>query len=132
MTTPITIVRTLPAEPAAVFRAWTSGDTLVEPVTAVAMDPVAGGAILLTTAPSDGDEAGRLDGRFLVVEADRRLRYTWRWRGAVEETLIDVAFHPAGEATVVEVTHAGFLDDRSRQIHLDGWVAYLDALPAFL
>lgn len=132
MTTAITIVRTLPAGPAAVCRAWTSAETVVEPVTAVAMDPVVGGAIRLTTAASDGDGTGRLDGRFIVVEPDRRLRYTWRWGGSVEETLIDVVFHPAGEATVVEVHHTGFLDDRSRRIHLDGWIAYLDALPSFL
>ena len=123
------VARTILASPPTLFDLWVSPTTRVPPVISIDMDPVPGGELRLSTGPAPADE---LTGHFIVVDRPNRLRYTWRWGGSSEESLVDVRFHAAGPATVVEVIHDGFLDEVSRQIHLDGWVHYLDSLQAFL
>ena len=54
--------------------------------------------------------------------------YTWRWEGVPSATLVTVEFHPDGEGTRVELHHAGFPDERDRDMHADGWGACLDNL----
>ncbi len=129
MTYPVSIVRTFDAGPEAVFDAWVSPTSLVEPVIAVAMDPTHGGAIRISTGGGDEND---LVGDFLVAERSARLRYTWSWGGSTEESLVDVQFHDLGDRTVVEVEHRGFHDEASRSIHLGGWVSYLDGLARYL
>ncbi len=129
MTSPIQVLRTFEAAPTHVFDVWVSPETLVSPVSDVEMDPVVGGSVRISTGL--GPESD-LRGRFLVVDRPQHLRYTWRWGGFDEESVIDVWFHDLGNATVVEVEHAGFIDESSRQNHLRGWVHYLDSLTSFL
>lgn len=130
MTTPVHVVRSFEAPASRLFDLWVAPTTLIGPVTEIEMDPVVGGRIRLSTGGDD--PASRLRGRFVAVERPERLRYTWRWGSSPEETMIDVRFVPAGAATVIEVDHAGFLDEASRATHLDGWVTYLDGLATFL
>jgi len=129
MTTPVRVLRTLDASPADLFDVWVSSETLVDPVTALEMDAVVGGVLRVSTGAGLTSD---LWGRFLAVERPTRLRYTWRWGGFDEESVVEVLFHDLEDVTVVEVNHAGFLDDTSRRNNLEGWVRYLDSLPAFL
>ncbi len=93
------------------------------------IEPVVGGAVRLSTGGRAEDD---LTGTVIRAEAPNLLSYTWRWGDSAEETIVEVSFHPAAERTIVDVDHRGFLDDRSRLIHLEGWVSYLDGLASYL
>ena len=58
-----------------VYGAWTSPDTVVPPATRMEVEPIVGGPyrVIIETP----DFSARTDGKFLVVEPERRVRYTW-------------------------------------------------------
>jgi uncharacterized protein YndB with AHSA1/START domain len=129
MSNHIAVVRSFPWPVERVFTAWTSSASVVAPVVAVAMDPVRGGAIRISTGGSESED---LRGTFIEVVPNKRLRYTWRWGTDVEETIVTVTFHAVGSNTVVEVEHAGFTSTETQSRHLSGWVSYLDGLLGLL
>lgn len=73
----------------------------------------------------------RIAGEFLVVEAPRRLVYTWSTGPGIDER-VTVSFEATGDDTRVVVTHERVDDPERRAGHADGWRGCLAGLDALL
>ncbi len=112
------------------YAAWVSSDTVIAPATKMDIDPVVGGHYrLIMESP---EFVSRNEGRFLIVEPERHIRYTWEWNGDGEVSEIDVSFSEAPEGTRVSIIHSGFQTAESRENHSKGWDSYVRGFIAFL
>jgi uncharacterized protein YndB with AHSA1/START domain len=78
-----------------------------------------------------------LRGRFLTIEPEKTLIFTWLPQppdpDAGKDTMVSVWFRSrAGEETEVEVRHTLFPDEPMRARHQDGWVGALNRLGRLL
>lgn len=112
------------------YAAWVSSSTVIAPATAMNINPVVGGHYRLIMESSDF--VGRNEGKFLIVEPDQRIRYTWEWNSDGEVTEIDVTFSEAPEGTNVSIDHSGFTSKDSLDNHSVGWDIYIAGFIAFL
>ena len=71
-------------------------------------------------------------GKFLKLEQNQQLKYTWEWEGTDETTTVSVDFITGKEANTVRVTHEGFLTKESRALHASGWDHYFSELESLL
>ncbi len=75
---------------------------------------------------------GSTTGSFTVIEAPRRLAYTWRqaeWPADWEDSLVEWDLSPTAEGTSVRLCHSRFPNEDERASHDGGWDDYfLDPL----
>ncbi len=135
MTDGITLIsrRTIRATAGRLFDAWTQPEQLrawwgPRPVTcsAAEVDLRVGGHYRIANALPDGTTVV-IEGEFQVVEAPRKLVYTWR-AGDDHTSRVTVRFEPRGEATEVIVVHEQIANERIRASHEAGWTGCLDGL----
>ncbi|MGH9246183.1 MAG: SRPBCC family protein [Acidimicrobiales bacterium] len=132
--TTVRLVRRLPAHRDVVFRAWTDAERLAHwfwpPrfVTEVRVDLRVGGTFRIRSTGLPAGENMGVVGRFLEVAVPERVRYTWRWEGEDDETVVTVDFREAGDGTEVELVHEGFASADERDNHAQGWIDCLDRL----
>lgn len=123
----------VPADASAVYRAWTDAHELARwwwphlPDTRYELDARVGGRYLIQT-----DEAGiGIRGEFTELDPPRLIRFTWNWlnRGVpVVEEPVTVELSPAGDGTLVRVTHElADLPDHAENIRI-GWEDVLGRL----
>lgn len=113
-----------------VYAAWVSSETVIAPATAMDIKPVVGGHYRLIM---EGEEfTGRNEGKFLTVEPERRVVYTWEWNGDGEVTKVDVMFSAVPEGTAIAIMHTGFQNPQSVENHRSGWDNYIEGFIAFL
>jgi uncharacterized protein YndB with AHSA1/START domain len=131
----LVVRRTIRASAERVFEAWTRPELLrawwgPRPVTcsAAEVDLRVGGRYRIVNALPDGNSLA-IEGEFRVVEAPRRLVYTWRMGEASQETsLVTVRFEARGAATEVVVVHEEIPSEPVRDSHEKGWDGCLDGL----
>jgi uncharacterized protein YndB with AHSA1/START domain len=130
--------RTIRASVDRVFEAWTDPVQLrawwgPRPVTCsdAEVDLRSGGRYRIVNALPDGKTVV-IHGEFRVVEAPRRLVYTWCMGESGESSLVTVRFEPRGEHTDVVVVHEDIPSEPVRDSHEKGWLGCLDGLERHL
>jgi uncharacterized protein YndB with AHSA1/START domain len=120
----------LPFPIARVYAAWVSSKTIIPPATDMDINPVVGGQYRLIMKTPEYSSTN--EGRFLIVEPDHHVRYTWQWSGDDEITEIDVTFSTQIDGTAIDITHSGFQSETSRANHDSGWDSYIAGFEAHL
>jgi len=73
-----------------------------------------------------------ISGEFEVIEAPRKLVYTWRIEpDTTSVERVTVQFEAQGENTEVIVTHERIANEGLRERHQQGWVGCLEGLARF-
>jgi uncharacterized protein YndB with AHSA1/START domain len=124
------VPRLIGAAPERVFRAWTdveharnwlaNGGELI-------LQPRPGGLFFIDMV-YQGHTYPHY-GRYLQVEANRRLEFTWVSQGTLgKESIVLVDFEARAGGTQVTITHRGLPDEKLRDDHEGGWAELLQWL----
>jgi len=116
--------------PETVYAAWGSSNTVIPPATAMDIDPVVGGHYRLIVKDDQWDTQN--EGKFIEVEKNKHLRYTWEWNKDGDITEIDVTFEAAPSGCKLTLVHSGFKTQDSYDNHAAGWDAYIQGLTTFM
>ena len=126
-----TVERTMRATPAALYLAWTEqiDRWFATPGTLLLRADV--NAVFFWEVQHEGNRHPHY-GRFLRLERGRLVELTWvtgllGTKGA--ETVVTVELTPDGSGTRLRLTHAGFVDEESKDAHEQSWpgvLAHLD------
>ncbi|WP_158597306.1 SRPBCC domain-containing protein [Microbacterium telephonicum] len=77
-----------------------------------------------------------MSGRFLAVEDDQRLAFTWRWEdadGVSQDEACELNLHPDGDGTRLTLRHTGpWRDGAPAESYRQGWEFTLGRLTAVL
>ncbi|MEV4346175.1 SRPBCC family protein [Actinoplanes sp. NPDC049596] len=87
-------------------------------------DPVVGGGFGI-----EADGMG-FAGRYLELEAPRRIVQSWRWAGDDRDSRVTIELTPAGAGTDVLVVHSE-LDDETARMYEAGWSSCLARLTPY-
>jgi uncharacterized protein YndB with AHSA1/START domain len=133
--------RSLPAEPATVFHAFSTASELAEwwgpagfTVPTLDFQPRAGERYRIEMQPPEGD-AFHLTGEFREVEPPTRLAFSFAWEPPDPddiENLVELSFDPAGEGTDLHLTQGPFATEARLELHRNGWTDSLDRLERYL
>jgi uncharacterized protein YndB with AHSA1/START domain len=122
-----TVPRTIKASPEKVFRAWTDPDRARPWLSNggdLVLQPHAGGLFFLDMVY--GDHTYPHYGRYLQVEVNRLLEFTWVSQGTLGmESIVRVDFEAADGGTKVTLTHRGLPDEKNKNEHEGGWTEIL-------
>ncbi len=130
----LTTSRTIAASQKAVFDAWLDPAMLRQ-----FMRP--GPGMTTPSAKNDPREGGRFDlvmragdddlphaGTYLEIDPHNRIVFTWESPYSAEDSTVTLNFEPDGEGTKVTLNHVRFMNEESRDNHMGGWTAILEAL----
>jgi uncharacterized protein YndB with AHSA1/START domain len=140
--TTITITRTFAASRERVFDAFTVGDQVRQwwgdenwVVTSMETDAQTGGGFRFEMLNRATGETFRSSATYNEVKRPERLVWTNFWEGQsglAPQTRVTVQFREVKGGTEVTILHEFFPDKTTRDHHLAGWTASLDALPRLL
>ena len=108
------------------YRAWIDTTVRVPPIVAMEADVRLGGAVRIEI--ETGGVRSVMLGRYLEVEPNRYLHYTWCWLHRDEETQVTVTFDDTEAGCRLCLTHEGFSRPADREAHALAWEAYLQQL----
>jgi uncharacterized protein YndB with AHSA1/START domain len=103
----------LPHPPAKVWRALTDPVLLAEwllPVVGLELEP--GAAFTLVTQPQPGWD-GTVNCRFVEIEAERKLSYTWVVAGTLD-TVVTFTLTPTASGTRLSLVQSGFKPEQKQ------------------
>jgi uncharacterized protein YndB with AHSA1/START domain len=116
--------------PAKVFAAWTDATKASAWLATggeVVMHPTAGDLFYVCMI-YQGNQYPHY-GRYLRVERDRTLEFTWMSEGTKgKESVVTVTFAPDGKGTKVTLAHEGLPDEANAKDHEGGWAELMDAM----
>lgn len=135
------IVRTFDAPVSLVFRIWERAEHMIRwlgpkdfTCTSLDLDFRPGGA-WRACIESEGYGQSWMGGRFLDIERDRRIVYTFAWEDGRDqpgvETLVTVTFTEQDGKTVQSFHQAPFLHVEGRDSHVVGWNECFDREQAY-
>ncbi len=122
MTDRLVVERLIAARPETVFRFFTSSDRWLQwQGTEAEIDARPGGVFRVNVL---GD--GFASGRFLEVDAPRRLVFTWGWESdghAVPpgSSTVSIELEETGTSTLLRLEHRGLPNAPMVELHLRGW-----------
>jgi len=119
----LTTERTMRAAPNVLFRAWTEQIDLWFAAPGSVLMQAEVNAVFFWETQYEGKRYPHY-GRLLRIERDQLIELTWLTgpggtKGA--ETVVTVELVPEGTGTRLRLTHAGFLDEESRDQHEQAW-----------
>ena len=124
------VSRVIKATPEQVFRAWTDPDGARPWLSnggELVLQPHPGGLFFLDIIY--GDHTYPHYGRYLKVEPDRLLEFTWVSQGTLgKESIVRVDLEPVGGGTKATLVHRGLPDEKINQDHEAGWAEILEWL----
>lgn len=136
--TTLYLERLIPSPPEAVFKLWIKPTQLIKwwapdgyECSVRYLETTPGGRWLVILRGSDGS-AVATSGVYRIVDAPRRLVFTWAWedengmRG--HETEVDVSFEATPGGTRLTLRQQWFESRPARDRHDTGWSASLDRL----
>ncbi len=122
------VPRVINARPERLFRAWTDPEKARPWLTNggdLILQPHVGGLFFLNMVYNEHTYPHY--GRYLQVEKDRLLEFTWMSQGTLgKESVVRVTFEPQGERTKVTIVHSGLPDEKNRDEHHGGWTEILE------
>jgi uncharacterized protein YndB with AHSA1/START domain len=129
-TTDLTVTRTIPATPEAIYDVW------LDPKSPGG--PWYGSERVILNAQVDGlfyhamtweGKKWAHYGRFLDLQRGRRIEHTWVSEATKGlESVVAMTLEPKGNATEVTLRHIGVPDDALGRQHKDGWTWILSAV----
>lgn len=143
----VRMTRTFKASPARVFAAWSQPEQIAKwfgpkgyTMQVHEMDPRKDGKYRFGMTPPDGGQTRYIVGRYLEIEPDRRLVFSWAWQDdtacndtpAADQSIVTVEFNAAGDDTEVVLLHERLTTQESRDGHRAGWAGSLDSLSEYL
>jgi uncharacterized protein YndB with AHSA1/START domain len=94
----------------------------------VRMDARTGGDYRIASVPA----GMAVSGTVIEAASPQRLVMSWRWDGEDVESLVAIDLRPAGDGTELRLQHDQLVDERTQEMHEEGWSDCLDRLPAYL
>ncbi|MDO9501824.1 SRPBCC domain-containing protein [Falsiroseomonas sp.] len=133
----LTLVRRIAAPPARVFAAWTQPEMMARwfgphhtRVDHAEVDARIDGAFRIRMTEDNGDRH-EVGGRYLEIEPERLLVFTWAWASMPErESRVTVRFRPLEDGTEITLTHDRFADAATATRHRRGWTESFERLIA--
>jgi uncharacterized protein YndB with AHSA1/START domain len=117
----------LKCPPEMAYAHWISPKTIIPPATSLEIQAKVGGIYKL------GMPGGvSMMGKFVLVEPNQRLVYSWQWQGDSEITKVDVMFSAHSSGAEIKIVHGDFTTVQSFERHSDGWNNYIEGLGEYL
>jgi len=114
-----------------VFTLLSSRETLAQWMPAAIFEARIGGDVEFRFVTDDGEKKATF-GEITAYDPPSRLAFTWDFKGdsldARTEVTIDLIAE--GQATLVRLTHTGFVDQDEAAKHSEGWGYWLERLQA--
>ena len=135
----LTLVRRMKATPAKVWQAWTTPAVMAQwfgphhtRVESAEVDLRIDGAFLVRLVEDSG-ERHAVTGRYVEIEPESRLVFSWHWVSMPERvSRVTVVLRPIAEGTEVTLTHDRFADADTAKRHTRGWTESLERLGALI
>lgn len=135
----LVVTKIISASPERLFAAWTEPEQLKqwwgpESVTCIEaeVDLRVGGRYRIGNRFPDGSVVW-ITGEFHLIDAPRKLVYSWQVGATADEELVTVSFEPTTDGqTEVTVVHERIPDEPTRARHQLGWVGCLGKLGSHL
>ena len=118
--------RRFPFAPARVYDTWIDPSIRVAPIVHMEAEVCVGGTVQIVI--ETGGVRSTMSGKYLAVEPETQLQYTWRWMHRDEETVVTVSFQEASTGCRLTLVHEGFTTPADREAHHLAWDAYLKQL----
>ncbi|MCG8433223.1 MAG: SRPBCC domain-containing protein [Gammaproteobacteria bacterium] len=109
---------------------WFAPMAIVKPT--VEWNFIVGGKYRIVMELGDGHVHTTI-GEFKEIILNEKIVFTWICDAFPDpETLVTVTFRASGSGTEVDLMHERFIQEESRDNHLQGWIACLDGLQKYL